>query len=35
MDLFSRKSTPVIGIDVSSTAVKLLELSGGGSKYKV
>jgi len=33
--LFSRKSTPVIGIDVSSTAVKLLELSGGGSKYKV
>ena len=35
MGLFSRKSTPVIGIDVSSTAVKLLELSGGGSKYKV
>jgi type IV pilus assembly protein PilM len=33
--LFSRKSTPVIGIDVSSTAVKLLELSGSGSKYKV
>jgi type IV pilus assembly protein PilM len=27
--------TPVIGIDVSSTAVKLLELSGGGAKYKV
>ena len=35
MGLFSRKSTPVIGIDVSSTAVKLLELSGGGNKYKV
>lgn len=35
MGLFSRKSTPVIGIDVSSTAVKLLELSGSGSKYKV
>jgi len=33
--LFSRKSTPCIGIDVSSTAVKLLELSGGGAKYKV
>jgi type IV pilus assembly protein PilM len=33
--LFSRKSTPVIGIDVSSTAVKLLELSGSGRKYKV
>ena len=35
MGLFSRKSTPVIGIDVSSTAVKLLELSGSGRKYKV
>ena len=35
MGLFSGKHTPVIGIDVSSTAVKLLELSGGGNKYKV
>ncbi|MDX1513043.1 MAG: pilus assembly protein PilM [Gammaproteobacteria bacterium] len=35
MGLFSSKSTPVLGIDVSSTAVKLLELSGGGNKYKV
>jgi len=33
--LFSSKSVPVLGIDVSSTAVKLLELSGGGNKYKV
>ncbi len=35
MGLFSRKHTPVIGIDVSSTAVKLLELSGNSNKYKV
>jgi len=33
--LFSSSSTPVLGIDVSSTAVKLLELSGGGNKFKV
>ena len=35
MGLFSRKSQPVIGIDVSSTAVKLLELSKHGDKYRV
>lgn len=35
MGLLSSKSTPVIGIDVSSTAVKLLELKGGGNKFKV
>ena len=35
MGLFSNKSTPVIGLDVSSTAVKLLELSGTPGKYHV
>ena len=35
MSLFSRKSSPVIGVDVSSTAVKLLELSRSGDKYRV
>ncbi len=32
---FKKKSTPVLGIDVSVTAVKLLELSRSGSKYRV
>ena len=35
MGLFSKKSASVIGIDVSSTAVKLLELSGSAGKYRV
>ena len=35
MSLFSRKSAPVSGIGVSSIAVKLPDLSGGGKKYKV
>ena len=35
MGLFSRRSAPVIGLDVSSTAVKLLELSRHGDKYRV
>jgi len=33
--LFSRIQPHVLGVDVSSTAVKLLELSGGGEKYRV
>ena len=33
--MFSRKTAPVIGVDVSSTAVKLLELSKHGDKYRV
>jgi type IV pilus assembly protein PilM len=33
--LFSRKRQPVVGIDVSSTAVKLLELSRHGERYRV
>ncbi|HIE00227.1 MAG TPA: pilus assembly protein PilM [Thiotrichaceae bacterium] len=35
MSLFSLKSDPVLGIDISSTAVKLLELSQVGKGYKV
>lgn len=32
---FKKKTTPVLGIDISATAIKLLELSRGGSKYRV
>ncbi len=35
MGLFSKRSTPVVGVDVSSSAVKLLELSRSGSSFKV
>ena len=35
MSLFSLKPDPVIGIDISSTAIKLLELSRAGKGYKV
>lgn len=35
MGLFGRKSVPVIGLDISSSAVKLLELSRSGSQYRV
>jgi len=33
--LFGRRSFPVVGLDISSTAVKLLELSKSGDRYKV
>lgn len=33
--LGKRKSTPVLGLDISSTTVKLLELSHVGDKYRV
>jgi len=33
--LFKKKSPPVVGLDISSTAVKLLELSRNGPRYKV
>lgn len=33
--LFERRSTPVIGLDISSSAVKLLELAKAGSHYRV
>jgi type IV pilus assembly protein PilM len=31
----SRKSPPIIGLDISTTAVKLLELSQSGGRYRV
>ena len=33
--LFGRKKSPLIGIDISSTSVKLLELSKHGEQYRV
>lgn len=33
--MFSRKTGPIIGLDISSTAIKLLELGKSGSRYKV
>jgi len=33
--LFSKKQPPVLGLDISSTAVKLLELSRSGGRYRV
>lgn len=35
MFLFTRRKTPLVGIDISSTSVKLLELSKTGSGYRV
>jgi type IV pilus assembly protein PilM len=32
---FSRKKPPLLGIDISSTSVKLVELSQSGGKYRV
>jgi type IV pilus assembly protein PilM len=33
--LFSTKTPPLIGVDISSTAVKLLQLSHSGGRYRV
>ena len=33
--LFGKKSVPVIGIDISSTSIKLIELSKAGKTFKV
>lgn len=33
--LFRRKNIPLLGVDISSTSVKLLELSRSGSRYRV
>jgi type IV pilus assembly protein PilM len=33
--LTKRKATPVLGLDISSTAVKLLELGRSGNRYRV
>lgn len=35
MLLFKKKSNPLVGIDISATAVKLLELSKSGDRYRV
>ncbi len=35
MGIFSKKSTPIIGLDISSSAAKLLELSRSGDRYRV
>ncbi|MBI2992774.1 MAG: pilus assembly protein PilM [Gammaproteobacteria bacterium] len=35
MFLFTKKSTPVLGIDISATAIKLLELGRAGNRYRV
>lgn len=35
MGLFRKKSPPLLGIDISSTAIKLLELKGQHGKYRV
>ncbi len=35
MGIFSLKPDPVVGIDISTTAIKLLELSRTGKSYKV
>ena len=35
MGLFQRRSAPIIGLDISSTAVKLLELSGDSPAYRI
>jgi len=32
---FKKKSAPVVGIDISATAIKLLELSRSGGRYRV
>jgi len=35
VQLFRKKTNPLVGIDISATAVKLLELSRNGGKYRV
>ncbi|MFN3843211.1 MAG: pilus assembly protein PilM [Rehaibacterium terrae] len=35
MGLFGSKAPPLVGIDISSTAVKLLQLSQSGGRYRV
>ena len=35
MALFGRKQAPTLGVDISSTSVKLLELSRSGGRYRV
>lgn len=35
LSFFNKKSTPVLGIDISLTSVKLLELSQSGDQYRI
>lgn len=35
LDFFERKAKPVLGLDISSTSIKLLELSRQGDRYRV
>ena len=35
MSIFSKKNTALHGVDISSSSIKLIELSKSGSKYKV
>ena len=35
MALFFRSKSPLLGVDVSSTSVKLMELSRSGSRFRV
>lgn len=35
MGLFSTKAPPLVGVDISSTAVKLLQLTSAGGRYRV
>ncbi len=35
MGLLSKKNTPLVGVDISSSAVKLLQLSRSGDRYRV
>lgn len=35
MNIFGKKTAPLIGLDISSTAVKLIQLSRHGTRYKV
>ncbi len=35
MGLFTQKRPPLVGVDISSTAVKLLQLSQSGGRYRV
>ncbi|MEX2365761.1 MAG: type IV pilus assembly protein PilM, partial [Pseudohongiellaceae bacterium] len=35
LQLFSKKSSSLVGVDISSSSIKVLELSKSGNKYKV
>ena len=35
MGLFGNSKTPLVGLDISSTAVKLLQLTESGGRYRV